>query len=170
MKGIDINEGRGGVGFVIRHVWAMLAVHSDGDEGVMAVRGPTGWMPLIAADKARLDEIVSMGRAMGMSEDQRMEPPWRWEPRVLDGEHWMILLDANGTQVIAVPVVDNTAAPSAITRLIAAAPELLEVATRAAGMRCLCAATYSDVTHAWDPAGDCAACAARALIRRIEGP
>jgi hypothetical protein len=54
-------------------------------------------------------------------------------------------------------------------RLAAAGPELLAVATRAAEQRCLCAATYSDVPQAWDPADNCPSCAARALIRRIEG-
>jgi hypothetical protein len=81
--------------------------------------------------------------------------PWR----AIDG----LITDVNGEVVLAFVRESNA-------RLIAAAPELLEVATRAAGMRCLCAATYSDVTQAWDPAGDCAACAARALIRRIEAP
>jgi hypothetical protein len=54
-------------------------------------------------------------------------------------------------------------------RLIAAALDLLAVAERAAGMPCLCAASYSDVPEVKDPADDCYACAARALIARIDG-
>lgn len=52
--------------------------------------------------------------------------PWRWEPRIIDGDHWMVLVNPEGRPVLHVPVVDNTAGLSTDARLIAAAPELLE--------------------------------------------
>lgn len=48
----------GGVGFVITELWAYLAVHDDGDEGIIAWTSPGGiTLPLIAADRARLDKL-----------------------------------------------------------------------------------------------------------------
>ncbi len=57
--------------------------------------------------------------------------PWHWEPRTIDGDPWIALVAANGERVLSVPVVDNTAEPSANARLIAAAPDLLERYKRA---------------------------------------
>ena len=86
--------------------------------------------------------------------------PGPWRPT--EGGH---VVDASGSAVAAVWGAEL----EANARLIAAAPELLAVVARTADQRCLCAATYSDVPEAWDPAGDCPACAARALIRRLGG-
>lgn len=47
----------GGVGFRIERLWAALAVHSDGDEGVIALTQDGRTLPLVAADPARLSEI-----------------------------------------------------------------------------------------------------------------
>jgi hypothetical protein len=57
MSLIDLNEGKGGVGFRVREIWLALAVHEDGDEGVVAVLAPTGWAPLVAADPKRLEFV-----------------------------------------------------------------------------------------------------------------
>jgi hypothetical protein len=52
-----------GTGFKIAHVWAALVVHDDTDEAVPAVQAPNGaWVPLIAADPARLDWLLSQAR------------------------------------------------------------------------------------------------------------
>lgn len=64
-KSIDINEGQGGVGFVIRQVWAFLAVHADGDEGVIAERVGEHWIPFMAADKTRLEQLSRRARDLG---------------------------------------------------------------------------------------------------------
>lgn len=49
-----------GVGFRIDAIHAYLAVHSDGDEGVVGVPTHAGIIPAIAADKTRLDELRPM--------------------------------------------------------------------------------------------------------------
>jgi hypothetical protein len=45
----------GGLGFVIERLWAYVAVHDDGDEGIIAA--PIGGltMPLVAADLRRVE-------------------------------------------------------------------------------------------------------------------
>jgi hypothetical protein len=48
--------------------------------------------------------------------------------------------------------------------------ELLAVARGEARNPCLCAASYSDVTEAKDPADNCYSCIARALIAKCEAP
>jgi hypothetical protein len=55
----------GGQGFLIRSLWAALATHDDGDEGVAAVLLPDGaWFPLVAADKVRLGWIRDHARRL----------------------------------------------------------------------------------------------------------
>jgi hypothetical protein len=44
----------GGVGFRIETVWAFLADHGDGDEGVVSAQVGSVHLPLIAADPERL--------------------------------------------------------------------------------------------------------------------
>jgi hypothetical protein len=46
-----------GVGFRIESLHAFVAIHSDGDEGVIGILTPSGWLPAVAADKKRLDEL-----------------------------------------------------------------------------------------------------------------
>lgn len=51
----------GGLGFRIKEIYALVAVHDDNDEGVVGV--PTnsgGTMPLVMADDARLDSLRPM--------------------------------------------------------------------------------------------------------------
>jgi hypothetical protein len=47
----------GGVGFKIESIYAYLAVHADGDEGVVGVPVAGTFVPAIAADRARLDQL-----------------------------------------------------------------------------------------------------------------
>lgn len=41
---------------VIEHIWAFIAEDEQG-EGVCGFLGPDGWMPLIAADQARVESL-----------------------------------------------------------------------------------------------------------------
>jgi hypothetical protein len=41
----------------IDEVYAFVAIDEDGDEGVCAFYGPTGWMPMVCADQARVDQM-----------------------------------------------------------------------------------------------------------------
>lgn len=56
-------------GFRIESIWAYLAVAADDDEGVIGVYGPMGWIPAVAADRARLDalrpEVEAIARVTG---------------------------------------------------------------------------------------------------------
>jgi hypothetical protein len=45
----------GGVGFVIHDLYAFVAVHSDGDEGIIGIGDPM--LPMIAADLTRLQRL-----------------------------------------------------------------------------------------------------------------
>jgi len=44
----------GGLGFRIDTLWAFVAIHEDGDEGLCGAIINGNWMPLIAADHERL--------------------------------------------------------------------------------------------------------------------
>lgn len=46
-----------GLGFVVQEVWAYLVVHGDGDEAIPAFHTGSGWMPMVAADRARLESL-----------------------------------------------------------------------------------------------------------------
>lgn len=53
-------------------VWMALSVDDDGTEGVCAFLGANGvWMPLLAADEARLPFILEQG-ALIAKRDQRL--------------------------------------------------------------------------------------------------
>lgn len=54
---VDVNEGKGGVGFRIESIWAFLGIHEDNDEGIVGVMMGDQWMPFIAADETRLREL-----------------------------------------------------------------------------------------------------------------
>lgn len=54
-------------GFVITEITAFIAVDDgDGDEGVMAFMDTTlgTWMPMVAADPARADQLRNIARTM----------------------------------------------------------------------------------------------------------
>lgn len=54
-----------GTGFVIKEIWAVVVVHSDGDESVPAVMSPAGVMvALIAADPARLSWVKEQAQRL----------------------------------------------------------------------------------------------------------
>lgn len=54
-----------GLGFRIRSLYAFLALHPDGAEGVVGVLMPDGTtMPLVAADEARKDALVESAQAV----------------------------------------------------------------------------------------------------------
>jgi len=45
-------------GHRIREVWLFIGIDSDGDEGLMAMRGPDGMlMPLVASDEVRRAQL-----------------------------------------------------------------------------------------------------------------
>ena len=47
----------GGLGFVIREVFVFVAVHGDGDEGVVGALIGGQWMLLVAADPVRVEAL-----------------------------------------------------------------------------------------------------------------
>lgn len=50
---------------LIDEVWAVVAEDpNDNTEGVVAMQTDIGWLPLIAADKDRLENIKEWGRQM----------------------------------------------------------------------------------------------------------
>lgn len=62
----------GGVGFRIDSVWAFLAVHGDGDEGIVGINTPTGWLPAVAADQERLHQLKPLMERMASAAGQRI--------------------------------------------------------------------------------------------------
>lgn len=67
----DINPpGTGGVGFRIEELWAFLAIHEDGDEGLVGVATPMGMAPAVAADREAMHmlkpQMREIARATGM--------------------------------------------------------------------------------------------------------
>ena len=57
------SSGGGGVGFIIRDLWADLAIHGNGDEGIVAWNG----LPLIAADLVRLQQLRPMAEKVAQA-------------------------------------------------------------------------------------------------------
>jgi hypothetical protein len=52
-----------GLGYVVRDIYVYLAVHEDGDEGVVAMRMGSAWIPLVAADPIRLAQLRPIAEA-----------------------------------------------------------------------------------------------------------
>jgi hypothetical protein len=52
-----------GVGFVIRDLYAFLAVHADGDEGVVGAQLGDRWLPLVVADPMLLEILRPIAQA-----------------------------------------------------------------------------------------------------------
>jgi hypothetical protein len=51
------------VSLQITEMYAFVAVDRDGDEGIIGMRAPDGsWMPLVGADKARVESLRSIAR------------------------------------------------------------------------------------------------------------
>lgn len=44
-------------GFRITEVWAFTTIGDNNEEGIIGMSTPIGWMPFVAADRARLDMI-----------------------------------------------------------------------------------------------------------------
>jgi hypothetical protein len=59
-----IIDDKSGVGFKIGALWAFVAVHDDGDEGIIGFLSPSGWVPMVAADQTRLDLLIPRARAV----------------------------------------------------------------------------------------------------------
>lgn len=47
----------GGLGVVVREVFVFLVVHGDGDEAIPAVMIGGRWMPLVAAERERVEDM-----------------------------------------------------------------------------------------------------------------
>ena len=66
---MDINPG-GGLGFRIEKIWAFIAVHNDGDEGIVGLTINGNMIPAIGADHDRiislLPEISKVATMTGM--------------------------------------------------------------------------------------------------------
>lgn len=49
----------------IEQMYAFIAEdRGPGDEGVTAFKGPLGWMPMVAADEARVESLREVAREM----------------------------------------------------------------------------------------------------------
>lgn len=47
----------GTTGFRIDRLWAFLSIGEDGDEGVCSISTTLGHMPMVAADRRRVDQL-----------------------------------------------------------------------------------------------------------------
>lgn len=65
-----VEHGKPGLMPHIPALWAFLAVDADGDEGMAGFfvpatsMAPAGWMPMVAADEARLEALKERARGM----------------------------------------------------------------------------------------------------------
>lgn len=46
----------------IDEVWVFVSLDENGDEGVCGFMGPSGWMPMVAADAARLAVVYPLAQ------------------------------------------------------------------------------------------------------------
>jgi len=109
-----------------------------------------------------------------MSQETKASPnpePWTvGEQPTRDGYLMRVVLNARGVSVARLPLWPRGGDVDADARLIAAAPELLEVA--AAHARVFCDAECIGRPRAPTPprdCGTCSVCMARALIARVRG-
>ncbi len=58
--------------FKVQEVFAFLMVGDDGDEAVPAVATPMGMMPMVAADKERLDSLREAAKLVADSQGKRV--------------------------------------------------------------------------------------------------
>ena len=52
-------------------ITAYIAVDDEG-EGICAFQGPGGWMPMVAADQARIDSLRPMAEALAEGSGRRI--------------------------------------------------------------------------------------------------
>lgn len=45
------------MGFKVDELFGFIALGDDGDEGVMAINTPTGWLPMVGADMKRVESL-----------------------------------------------------------------------------------------------------------------
>ena len=51
----------------IGSVWLFVSVDENGDEGVCAFMGSTGWMPMVASDEQRRDLLIPIAREIAQA-------------------------------------------------------------------------------------------------------
>lgn len=51
-------------GVVIKQIFAVVALNDNGEEGVIAIKGAQGWIPLITSDPAGVDVIWKKALAL----------------------------------------------------------------------------------------------------------
>jgi hypothetical protein len=51
----------------IEEIWAYVAEEKPGDEGVCAASTPMGWMPLVGADKERIQSLKHVAQTVADS-------------------------------------------------------------------------------------------------------
>lgn len=56
---VILTGGEHGVGFHIQELWAWISVHDDGDEGLIGSLHGGTWLPLIGADRERIESLRS---------------------------------------------------------------------------------------------------------------
>jgi len=57
----------------IENVWMAVSVEDNGDEGVVAAMIGDAWMPLIAADRARLPFVIEYAEAIARQQDKTIK-------------------------------------------------------------------------------------------------
>jgi hypothetical protein len=58
--------------FRVTEIWAWLAVGDDNEEGIVAFQGPDGWLPLVMADRTRLDSLRSLAEEIARQGDKTL--------------------------------------------------------------------------------------------------
>ncbi len=57
----------------ITEVYAFVAKDKDGHEGIMGIKTPDGWMPMIGADIERVDHLVPIADKIAVMSGQKYE-------------------------------------------------------------------------------------------------
>ena len=58
--------------FRVTEIWAWLAVGDDNEEGIVAFQGPDGGLPLVMADRTRLDSLRSLAEGVARQGDKTL--------------------------------------------------------------------------------------------------
>ena len=72
------------MGFKIEDIWLFVSVGHDGDEGVCAFQVADGWMPMVAADEKRLEQLKPIAARLAQSTGQTVQLKRFESSRVID--------------------------------------------------------------------------------------
>lgn len=61
------------MGFKIKHLWAVVDIDANGDEGVVAIRRGDFLLPLVAVDETRVETLIPLAQEFADATGERLK-------------------------------------------------------------------------------------------------